>query len=113
MPPPLRREDDFSVAELARIMATLSIAVDGLREDIKKLSLVYDTKERVDLLVGGIKVDVRRLEEEQSQIREDVAAQERETNRRFRQAVTLTLTSLLAPLVIALVVFILTQVAKP
>lgn len=93
-------------------MATLSVAVDGLRDDIKKLHLVYDTKERVDLLVGGIKVDVRRLEQEVGEVRDAVEEQERETNRRFRQAVTLTLASLLAPLTVALVVFILTQVIR-
>jgi hypothetical protein len=110
-PPPQRRtsDDDFNTGELARNIATLTVVVERLAEKVDTLSTVYTPREVHDLALGGVKVDIRRLEHEQRDLEKRVDDQERETNRRFRQSVTITVTSLLAPLIVALIVYVLTQ----
>jgi predicted RNase H-like nuclease (RuvC/YqgF family) len=111
MPPPARRSaaDEISIGELARLIESQTRVIEEMRAELKSLSQTYDTKERVDLLVGGIKVDIRRLEEEVAEAKKRTEATDDEINRRYRASVTLTISALLAPLTIALVVFLLTR----
>jgi hypothetical protein len=62
-----RRSDDeaFSVGELARLLATLTVAVERLEAEVRGLSTAYVPREVHDLAVGGVKVDIRRIDETQ------------------------------------------------
>jgi tetrahydromethanopterin S-methyltransferase subunit G len=110
--PQRRAEDDFNVGELARLIASLTQTVDRLNEKIDNLATVYTPREVHDLALGGVKVDIRRLDESVGVLDKRVDEQERETSHRFRQAVTITFASLLFPLVVALVIFVLTQMVR-
>lgn len=113
MPPPQRRADDeFNVGELARNIAALVVTVERINEKLDNLSQQFTPREVHDLALGGVKIDIRRLDETVGKLDERVDEQERETARRFRQAVTITVTSVLAPLIVALVIYVLTQLAQ-
>ncbi len=101
----------------------MTVAVERINDKLDNLSQTFTPREVHDLALGGIKIDVRWIEqqqlndkdESQTSVRELAARQveqERETARRLRQAVTITFTSLLAPAVVALVVFVLTQLTR-
>lgn len=112
MPEHQRRDDDFNVGELARNIAAMTVAVEKINEKLDNLSLQFTPREVHDLALGGVKIDIRRIDETVVKLDGRVDEQERETARRFRQAVTITVTSVLAPLIVALVVYVLTQLAQ-
>ncbi len=115
--------DMIGPAELARMLRALTKLVEDLRAEIKGLSSTYTPREVHDLALGGIKIDIRRIDE---QSQKEAAAltraandldgrldeQEREVSRRFRQSVILVVTALLAPLTVGLVIYVLTSVTK-
>ncbi len=111
--PPQRRaaDDDRSLGELARGQDAILQRLDTLNSKIEGLSTTYTPREVHDLAVGGMKVDLRRHDEELAKVEKRVEDAERETNRRFRQAVTLTLTAVAAPLTVGLILYLLSQVA--
>lgn len=113
MPPPQRRAaDEISLGELGRLIESLTGTVQEMRSEVRGLSQVYTPREVHDLALGGVKIDIRRLDEELSDVKRKSDQIDTEINRRFRQNVTLTISVLLAPLTIALVVFLLTRTAQ-
>lgn len=113
MPPQQRRtaDDDRSLGELARGQDAILARLDSLTDKIDGLSTTYTPREVHDLAVGGMKVDIRRLDEEKDKLERRAEDIEREINRRYRQNVTLTISVLLAPLTVALIIYMLSQVA--
>lgn len=110
--PTRRADDDFNVGELARNIAAMTLALQRINEKLDNLPAQFTPREVHDLALGGVKIDIRRLDETVDQLDRRVDDQERETSRRFRQAVTITVTSVLAPLIVALVIYVLTQLAQ-
>lgn len=123
MPPAQRRAtDDVDIGELVRNLAALTSSVDRINDKLDNLSMQFTPREVHELAVGGMKIDLRRIDEERvTSVRElrrttdaldsRLDEQEREVARRFRNSVLVTITSLLAPLTVALVVFVLTRLA--
>ena len=120
---PRRAEDDFNVGELARNIAAMTIALERINEKLDNLPSQFTPREVHDLALGGVKIDIRRIDEERGadaaelrktarELDQRLNDQEREVARRFRQAVTITVTSVLAPLTVALVIYVLTQLAQ-
>lgn len=124
MPPPQRRPtgDDFSIGELVRNLAALTVAVQAMNDKIDGLSNQYTPREVHDLALGGVKIDIRRIDEERvndaTELRKTAAEldrrldeAEREVARRFRQSVLLIVTALIGPLTVAIVIYVLTTLA--
>lgn len=132
MPPPQRRAmDDIDIGELVRNLAALTAAVERINDKLDNLSMQFTPREVHDLALGGVKIDIRRIDEQSGKDAEElrrtaseldtrldtqernVAARfaelERETARRFRQLVIVIVTSVLAPLTVALVLYVLTS----
>ena len=116
-------DDTIGPAELARMLRALTKLVEDLRAEIKGLSSTYTPREVHDLALGGVKIDIRRIDEqsrvEATELRKTadeldrrLDEQEREVSRRFRQSVILVFTALLAPLTVALVVYVLTSITQ-
>lgn len=126
MPPPQRRAmDEIDIGELVRNLAAISVAVERINDKLDNLSMQFTPREVHDLALGGVKIDIRRIDEQSGKDAEElrrtageldtrldaqernVAARfaelERETARRFRQLVIVIVTSVLAPLTVALV----------
>jgi tetrahydromethanopterin S-methyltransferase subunit G len=110
--PQRRADDDFSVGELARLITSLTLAVERLQAEIRGLSTTYTPREVHDLALGGVKVDIRRIDETVDKLEDRIDDAEAETNRRFRQAVWLVAGSLLFPLTVALVIYVLTTLSE-
>lgn len=123
MPPqPRRAAQDFDLGELARLISALTVTVDKLSDKVDGLGKEFTPREVHDLALGGIKIDIRRIDEQHG---EDAKAlrktadeldrrldeQEREVARRFRQSVLLIITAVVGPLTVALVIYILTSLA--
>lgn len=104
-------DDSQSLGEISRNLATLVTRFDAFNVKIDGLSQTYTPREVHDLDVGGIKIDLRRLDEERKKSETQFAALEQSIDRRYRQNVTLTISCLLAPLTLLLVGFALTQLA--
>lgn len=132
MPPPQRRAmDEIDIGELVRNLAALSAAVERINDKLDNLSMQFTPREVHDLALGGVKIDIRRIDEQSSKDAEELrreateldarldtqdrtvdarfAELERETARRFRQLVTIIATSVLGPLTVALVLYVLTS----
>jgi hypothetical protein len=110
--PQRRAIDEIDTGELVRNLAALTSAVERINDKLDNLSTQFTPREVHDLALGGVKIDIRRLDETVGELDKRVDEQERETARRFRQNVLITVTSLLAPLTVALVVYVLTQLAR-
>ena len=117
--------DDGSVtaAELARIVQTLARVVEDLRIEIRGLSTLYTPREVYDLGMGGVKIDVRRIDEQHTiearklektadELDRRLDAQEREHDKRFRQTVLLIVSAVVAPLTVALIIYVLTALVR-
>jgi tetrahydromethanopterin S-methyltransferase subunit G len=114
VPPQPRRSVDEarSLGEIARGLDTLVSRIDNLTDKIDSLSTTYTPREVHDLALGGVKVDLRRIDESLGKIDQRIDEAERETNRRFRQGVTLTISVFLGPLTIGLILYLLTQASR-
>lgn len=131
-PPPQRRAmDDIDIGELVRNLAALTSAVERINDKLDNLSMQFTPREVHDLALGGVKIDIRRIDEQSTQKAQELVAtaaeldarldaQERavaarfatlqeETAKRFRQLVIAIVTSVLAPLTVALVLYVLTS----
>lgn len=131
-PPPQRRaNDEFDVGELARLIATLTVTVDKLAAKVDSLNKEFTPREVHDLALGGVKIDIRRIDEQsgkeaaelrktaaelddrldtqERQVAARFAAAEQDSAKKFRQLVIAIATSVLAPLTVALVLYVLTS----
>lgn len=105
--------DDRTVGELARGLEAIVAEVKAVRSDIANLSTTFTPREVHDLALGGVKIDIRRQEEDIKGLEKRQEATEKELDRRFRQAVLLTLTSLAGPLTVGIVLFVLNRLVTP
>lgn len=104
--------DDRSLGELGRGFDALATKIDALGTKIDGLSTTYTPREVHDLAIGGMKIDLRRLDEEREKTELKVVGLESEINRRFRQGVTITFTSVLAPGTLAAIFFVLDKATR-
>jgi chromosome segregation ATPase len=129
--PQRRAMDEIDIGELVRNLAALTSAVERINDKLDNLSTQFTPREVHDLALGGLKIDIRRLDEERAttarewreavnelddrqddherKTAERFAAADVEVARRFRQAVLVAITSLLAPLTIGIVLLVLTS----
>lgn len=113
-------DDQIGPAELSRMLKALTRLVEELRTEIRTTTT---PREVHDLALGGVKIDIRRIDEtsqkEAEQLRKTASEldlrldeQEREVARRFRQSAILVVTALLAPLTVGLVIYVLTSITQ-
>lgn len=110
-PQPRRNDDDRSIGELVRTQEAILEQVRGLAAKFDGLSTTYTPREVYDLGIGGVKIDIRRIDEENTKTDGKITALEAEINKRFRQSVTLTISAIIGPVTVALILYVLSQVA--
>lgn len=93
---PNRRQDDITLGEMVRWMERLATAYEQLAKRMDTLGDSYVPRETHELAMGGVKVDIRRIEEERTAdklrmdaIEDRADTDRRETEKRFRQVVML------------------------
>jgi len=102
--------DEVTLGEVVRRLAVVATRLDRISAQLDTLPDRYVTRDLHDLTIGGIKVDVRRIDEEQERLSTRVDDAERRTDMRFRQAVVITLTSVVFPVVVGVTLYLLGRV---
>lgn len=99
--------DEVTIGEVVRQLAVVVARLDKISAQLDALPDRYVTRDLHDLAVGGLKVDIRRLDEESGQLSTRVDEAERRTDVRFRQAVMITLSSVVSPVVVGATLYLL------
>jgi hypothetical protein len=129
--PQRRAIDEVDIGELVRNLAALTSAVERINDKLDNLSTQFTPREVHDLALGGVKIDIRRIDEQLTQAAAELrattadldrrqdeqerktaerfAAAEREAAKRFRQLVYAIAFSVLAPLTVGVVLMFLTS----
>jgi len=96
-----------TLGEVVRQLAVVVARLDRISAQLDRLPDRYVTRDLHDLAIGGVKVDIRRLDEESGRLSARVDDAERRTDMRFRQAVLITLTSVVFPVVVGATLYLL------
>lgn len=97
----------MTLGEVVRQLAVVVARLDRISAQLDTLPDRYVTRDLHDLALGGVKVDIRRLDEESGRLSTRVDEAERRTDVRFRQAVMITLSSVVSPVVVGATLYLL------
>ena len=104
--------DDVTLGELSRRILDLTVELRQVNTRLENLSSAYIPRGEHELAVGGIKVDLMRVETTANEATRNIAELDNKIDARFRTAVITVVSALIFPGVIALVVWLLTQVTS-
>ena len=99
--------DDVSIGELTRQVSTLVGEIRDMRRELGSLSNTYSPRSEHELVIGGIKVDLRRIENTANAARGAVEALDDKLDARFRTAVTGVVVSFIFPVIAGLVLYLM------
>lgn len=99
--------DDVSTGELARRVADLVAELREVNQQLRSLSTVYVPRGEHELAIGGLKVDVARVEETAKSAQTAVDELDEKLNSRFRAAVWGVIVALLFPIISGVVLYAL------
>jgi CHASE3 domain sensor protein len=80
--PQRRAIDEVDIGELVRNLAALTSAVERINDKLDNLSTQFTPREVHDLALGGVKIDIRRIDEQSTQAAADLRAAVAELDRR-------------------------------
>lgn len=104
--------DEPTLGELGRLIAELRKSVDRVDQRLQGLSEAYIPRSEHELVIGGLKVDLARIEVTANRAAAGVDSLDDKIDSRFRTAVITVVSALVFPGVIALVVWLLTLVSS-
>ena len=104
--------DEITSGELGRRLDNLTSELREVNSQLRNLSSAYIPRSEHELVIGGLKIDIRRIEETAVRAAADVTNLDDKLDSRFRTAVITVVSALVFPGVIALVVWLLTLVAS-
>lgn len=114
-PPQQRRADDGRLDEVVRRLEEVVIRLDRMQTSMETTYVRQDVyardRENHDLAIGGVKVDIRRLDEQLGTQDERMDQFEADSNRRFRQLVLTIFSAVGGPLTVYLVIRVLSDSA--
>lgn len=104
--------DEITSGELGRRIDSLTSELREVNSQLRNLSSAYIPRSEHDLVIGGIRIDLQRIEKTADQAAAGVGVLDDKIDSRFRTTVITVLSALVFPGVIALVIWLLTRVAS-